>query len=60
MRATRYARLRWILAFVLLTLTAAPGATRLVNAASPAKSTEILWDTWGIPHIFAPDHPSLF
>ncbi len=24
------------------------------------KNTEILWDTYGIPHIFAPDHPSLF
>ena len=22
--------------------------------------TEILWDTYGVPHIFAPDHPSLF
>ena len=21
---------------------------------------EILWDTYGVPHIFAPDHPSLF
>ncbi len=26
----------------------------------PAKGTEILWDRYGIPHIFAPDHPSLF
>jgi acyl-homoserine-lactone acylase len=29
-------------------------------AATPASGTEILWDTYGIPHIFAPDHPSLF
>ena len=29
-------------------------------AAVPEKGTEILWDTYGIPHIFAPDHPSLF
>jgi acyl-homoserine-lactone acylase len=29
-------------------------------AAAPAKGTEILWDKWGIPHITAPDHPSLF
>ena len=28
--------------------------------AAPVKGTEILWDTWGIPHITAPDHPSLF
>ena len=25
-----------------------------------ATGTEILWDTYGVPHIFAPDHPSLF
>ena len=29
-------------------------------AAAPARGTEILWDTWGIPHITAPNHPSLF
>jgi acyl-homoserine-lactone acylase len=34
------------------------GPARL--AAAPAKGTEILWDTWGIAHVFAPDHPSLF
>ncbi len=28
--------------------------------AAPAKGTEILWDLYGVPHIFAPDHPSLF
>jgi acyl-homoserine-lactone acylase len=33
--------------------TPAPGAT-------PAKGTEILWDRYGIPHMFAPDHASLF
>ena len=26
----------------------------------PTKGTEILWDTFGVPHIFAPDHASLF
>jgi acyl-homoserine-lactone acylase len=30
------------------------------SAALPAKETEILWDRYGIPHIFAPDHASLF
>jgi acyl-homoserine-lactone acylase len=30
------------------------------GAALPAKSTEILWDRFGIPHIFAPDRASLF
>ncbi len=29
-------------------------------AGVPAKGTEILWDRYGIPHIFANDHPSLF
>src|SRR6202040_99299 len=29
-------------------------------AGVPAKGTEILWDHAGIPHIFAPDHSSLF
>ncbi len=23
-------------------------------------ATEILWDTWGVPHVFATDNPSLF
>lgn len=29
-------------------------------AAPPSKGTEILWDRYGIPHMFAPDHASLF
>ena len=41
---------------LLLSLNAA-GASA---AALPAKGTEILWDKWGIPHITAADHPSLF
>src|SRR5262249_5972727 len=40
------------------------GASRVVEAASaatlPAKGTEILWDKYGIAHISAADHPSLF
>jgi acyl-homoserine-lactone acylase len=43
-------------------------AVLLVSAASllaagsavPAKGTEILWDRYGVAHIFAPDHASLF
>lgn len=31
-----------------------------ISLAAPAKGTEILWDRYGVPHIFAPDHPSLF
>ena len=29
-------------------------------AQGPTKGTEILWDRYGVPHIFAPDHASLF
>jgi acyl-homoserine-lactone acylase len=47
-----------LLAALALALLVMSGPARL--AATPAKSTEILWDTWGIAHIFAPDHPSLF
>jgi acyl-homoserine-lactone acylase len=43
------------IALTLVTVTGAPN-----RAAAPEKGTEILWDTYGIPHIFAPDHPSLF
>ena len=43
---------------VALTLIAAGTTPRA--AVVPEKGTEILWDTYGIPHIFAPDHPSLF
>ena len=32
----------------------------LSAAQGPAKGTEILWDRYGVPHIFAPDHASLF
>jgi acyl-homoserine-lactone acylase len=43
------------LCFAFLNTPAVPAA-----AAVPAKDTEILWDRYGIPHINAPDHPSLF
>ena len=49
------ARVGLVLTLALLTASTEPRA-----AAAPAKGTEILWDTFGIPHIFAPDHPSLF
>jgi acyl-homoserine-lactone acylase len=54
----RHARTRWFAAGLALALAVLTGQTRL--GAAPAKGTEILWDTWGIPHISAPDHPSLF
>src|SRR6266481_175980 len=48
-------RVALLLGLVSLTFVAIPA-----SAAVPAKGTEILWDRYGIPHIFAPDHPSLF
>jgi acyl-homoserine-lactone acylase len=49
------ARVGLVLALALLAAGTNPRAV-----ASPAKGTEILWDTYGVPHIFAADHPSLF
>ena len=48
-------RVALAMALALVMVTAAPN-----SEAVPAKGTEILWDRYGIPHIFAPDHPSLF
>ncbi len=45
-----------ILALLILILPALPGPA----AATPDPRAEILWDTWGIPHIFARDDESLF
>src|ERR1700723_3236570 len=44
----------------LTLLVAAFSFTAAAKAALPAKGTEILWDRYGIPHIFAPDRSSLF
>src|ERR1700724_90227 len=46
-------RLAFCLAWIAATVV--PGL-----AAVPVRGTEILWDRYGIPHIFASDHPSLF
>ena len=44
----------------VLALTLGGLAVPARAADVPAKGTEILWDRYGIPHIFAPDHSSLF
>ena len=44
---------------VLLALVTGTSSSVLL-AQRPAKGTEILWDRYGVPHIFAPDHASLF
>ena len=67
-RARTRPRLALWLVVALVTLTGVPGPAagpeREPQSASrtpvPAKGTEILWDRYGIPHIFAPDHTSLF
>src|SRR5689334_12823305 len=50
------------LAFTLALLsgTNGVGAAPAALLGAPLNGTEILWDTWGVAHIFAPDHPSLF
>ena len=41
-------------AFCVATLVSGPA--RLLPPVDAAQSqTEILWDRWGVPHIFAPD-----
>src|SRR5579885_1984143 len=44
----------------LLTVGVARGATPAAAAPRAAPKVTILWDTWGVPHIFAPDEAGLF
>ena len=50
------------LVLALLLCLALPACTsspmQAADPAGAAKGTEILWDRYGIPHIFAPDHAS--
>src|SRR5499427_8500500 len=56
-RNAGFSRLVLALAFCL----ALPASLAVPSATSlPTKGTEILWDKYGIPHISAADHPSLF
>ncbi|MEZ5418245.1 MAG: penicillin acylase family protein [Vicinamibacterales bacterium] len=45
---------------VALFAAACQSAPATTTAAGPSAGTEILWDRYGVPHIFAPDHASLF
>ena len=59
--ALRQLRASSPLTALVLLLVLAGGSWAPARAADvPAKGTEILWDRYGIPHIFAPDHASLF
>jgi acyl-homoserine-lactone acylase len=40
--------------------TATPIASPVGSTLPPPGTAEILWDTWGVPHIFAGDDQSLF
>jgi acyl-homoserine-lactone acylase len=64
-----HARATWLIAILLLLAPVASTAPRTgrselqqpaARTQTPVKGTEILWDHYGIPHIFAPDHASLF
>jgi acyl-homoserine-lactone acylase len=59
-RLRRSSRITLVLFLGLLLLggLTTPAISRAADL--PAKGTEILWDRFGVPHIFAPDHPSLF
>ena len=46
--------------FAALVVAGCTPAPAPAAQSAAATSTEILWDTYGVPHIFAPDHPSLF
>ena len=48
-----------IAALTLLLLAPASCARNNASPEARASGTEILWDTWGIPHIYASDAPSL-
>jgi acyl-homoserine-lactone acylase len=53
--------LRLALVLALAVLAGACEATPAGQpAAAAANGTEILWDRYGVPHIFAPDHAGLF
>lgn len=60
-RLVRLSRLSVLLCALLLLVSckAAPGPAPDAGTVA-ATGTEILWDRYGVPHIFAPDHASLF
>jgi acyl-homoserine-lactone acylase len=57
----------WLVAFAMERLQVlgrhvlpATGLASDVAAGGSGEETEILWDTFGVPHIIAPTHPALF
>lgn len=45
---------------LLLLVSALVAACTPAGGPSSSTSTEILWDTWGVPHIYAPDDEGAF
>ena len=45
---------------IVLCVALLAGVAATAAAPVPRKGTEILWDRYGIAHVFAPDHSSLF
>src|SRR5258708_27880170 len=37
-----------------------PATVASAQNVSQKQSTNVLWDSWGVPHIFAPDNEALF
>lgn len=57
----RLVRSRLVSAVVLgVMLAACQSSSAVAPPPTPSQGTEILWDRFGVPHIFAPDHASLF
>jgi acyl-homoserine-lactone acylase len=57
----RVTRSRLVIILLLgLVLAGCQSTPAAAPAAASAAGPEILWDRYGVPHIFAPDHPSLF
>lgn len=48
------------LSSLILALAALPLVSAAQKAFTPAKGSEILWDTYGIPHLYAKSAPDLF
>jgi acyl-homoserine-lactone acylase len=49
-----------ILALAFLAINRSRATSSAPSASIPPTNTEILWDTWGVPHIFGKDAAGLF
>jgi acyl-homoserine-lactone acylase len=56
---TRISRILLLWLALLLSLSA-PAASAQIDEPNFPDQPEILWDTWGVPHIYAPDYEGIF